>query len=111
MRDKILYALAAIAAVLLARNLYVIFFVLGEEKNQGAIWRIFEFHFPAGILGLMGFIVATVFSIVYLMTNNLRYDSIAAVTSWSSSRVSAPMAWRSSRLLCGATPPRARVAR
>ncbi|HLX43151.1 MAG TPA: cytochrome c biogenesis protein [Bryobacteraceae bacterium] len=78
MRDKILYALAAIAAVLLTRNLYTIFFVLGEEKNQGAIWRIFEFHFPAGILGLMGFIVATVFSVVYLITNDLRYDAIAA---------------------------------
>ena len=49
MRNKILFALAAFAAVLLVRNLYVIFFVLGDEANQGAIWRIFEFHFPASI--------------------------------------------------------------
>ena len=57
MRNKILYILAAIAAVLLVRNLYVTLMVLGEEANQGAIWRIFVFHFPAGILGLSGFVI------------------------------------------------------
>jgi len=78
MRNKILFALAAFAAALIVRNLYVIFFVLGDEQNQGAIWRIFEFHFPAGILGLGGFIVATIFSILYLVGNDLRFDSISA---------------------------------
>ena len=78
MRNKILFALAAFAAILLVRNLYVIFFVLGDEAAQGAIWRIFEFHFPAGILGLGGFIIATIFSILYLVRNDLRFDSISA---------------------------------
>jgi heme exporter protein C len=78
MRNKILFALAAFTAVLLVRNLYVIFFVLGDEANQGAIWRIFEFHFPAGILGLMGFIIATIFSMIYLFNHDFRFDSIAA---------------------------------
>ena len=78
MRNKILFALAAFTAVLLVRNLYVIFFVLGDEASQGAIWRIFEFHVPSGILGLSGFIVATVFSMIYLFRNDFRFDSIAA---------------------------------
>lgn len=78
MRNKILFTLGGITALLLVWNLYKIFFVLGDEANQGAIWRIFEFHFPAGILGLMGFIIATIFSVIYLMRGDLRMDAIAA---------------------------------
>lgn len=78
MRLKVIYGLAAVAAVLLTRNLYNTFLVFHNEANQGAIWRIFEFHFPSGILGLMGFIVATLFSVGYLMTQNLQMDAIAA---------------------------------
>jgi heme exporter protein C len=78
MRNKVLYVLSAAAAVLLVRNLYMTFMVLGDELNQGAIWRIFVFHFPAGILGLSGFVIGTVFSLIYLVNGDLRYDSIAA---------------------------------
>src|SRR5271155_2048028 len=78
MRNKVLYVLSAAAAVLLVRNLYMTFMVLGDELNQGAIWRIFVFHFPAGILGLSGFVIGTVFSLIYLVKGDLRYDSIAA---------------------------------
>lgn len=78
MRNKILCALAAFTAILLTINLYKIFFVLGDERDQGAIWRIFEFHFPAGILGLMGFIIATLFSMAYLLKGDMRFDAISA---------------------------------
>ncbi len=78
MRNKILVALAAFTGALLVWNLYKIFYVLGDEQAQGAIWRIFQFHFPAGVLGLSGFIIATLFSMMYLVRNDLRYDAIAA---------------------------------
>ena len=78
MREKIIYILCGISAVLLSWNLYKIFFVLGDELNQGAIWRIFHFHVPSAIIGLTGFEVATIFSLVYLVLNDLRYDAIAA---------------------------------
>jgi heme exporter protein C len=78
MRNKILLALAVFTGFLLTWNLYKIFYVLGDEADQGAIWRIFQFHFPAGILGLMGFIVATLFSMMYLFKGDMRYDAIAA---------------------------------
>jgi heme exporter protein C len=81
MRNKILYVLAAIAAVLLVRNLYVTLLVLGDEQNQGPIWRVFIYHFPAGILGLSGFVIAAFFSIAYLVRGDLRYDSIAAAVN------------------------------
>ncbi len=78
MRNRILFALAAFTAILLTVNLYKIFFVLGDEASQGAIWRIFEFHFPAGILGLSGFVIAAIFSMLYLARGDLRFDAIAA---------------------------------
>ena len=52
MRDKVFYLLAAASAALLSWNLYKIFFVLGDEKDQGSIWRIFHFHVPSNILGI-----------------------------------------------------------
>jgi len=78
MRDKVLYLFAAAAAGLLSLNLYKIFFVLGDEANQGAIWRIFEFHVPSNILAMSGFIIGMIFSLIYLVNKDLRYDSIAA---------------------------------
>ncbi|PYT14711.1 MAG: cytochrome C assembly protein [Acidobacteria bacterium] len=78
MRDKVFYLLAAASAALLSWNLYKIFFVLGDEKDQGSIWRIFHFHVPSNILGMSGFIIGMVFSLIYLVNKNLRYDAIAA---------------------------------
>ena len=78
MRNKIIFVLSAVAAGLLIRNFYVILLVLGDEKNQGAIWRVFTVHLPAGILGLSGFVLATLFSLAFLKSNNLKFDAIAA---------------------------------
>jgi heme exporter protein C len=78
MRNKIIFLLSAVAAGLLIRNFYVILLVLGDERNQGAIWRVFTVHLPAGILGLSGFVLATLFSLAFLKSNNLKFDAIAA---------------------------------
>lgn len=78
MRDKFLYVLAGISAALLTWNLYRIFFVLGDEANQGAVWRIFHFHVPSNILGMSGFVIGMVFSLIYLVKQDLHYDAIAA---------------------------------
>ncbi|SRR6266404_3308293 len=78
MREKVLYLFAAASAGLLTWNLYKMFLVLGDEANQGAIWRIFHFHVPSNILGMSGFVIGMCFSLVYLVNKNLTYDSIAA---------------------------------
>ena len=77
MRDKFLYGLAALSAVLLSWDLYRIFLVLPDELNQGAIWRIFYFHVPSNILALSGFGIGMLFSLTYLLTSDFRYDAIA----------------------------------
>ncbi len=78
MREKLLYAVALIAGILLARNLYVILLKLPDEARQDAIWRIFTFHLPAAIASGSGFFLALVFSGAYLAWRNLKWDALAA---------------------------------
>ncbi len=81
MREKAIYVLAAAAAVLLARNLYMMFINLPDEAQQGAIYRIMFFHVPAAMVSFVGVFVALGASLTYLGTKNLRYDSFAAATT------------------------------
>lgn len=78
MREKISIGLAAVAAVLLVYNLYEMFLVLPDEAMQGAIYRILFFHAPAAIVGMTGYFVALTFSVLYLSSKDLRWDSVAA---------------------------------
>jgi heme exporter protein C len=79
MREKLIYLLSALAALLLARNLYIMF-QLPDEAQQGAIYRIMFFHVPAAMVAFAGYFIALVLSVLYLTTKNLRYDAIAAAT-------------------------------
>jgi heme exporter protein C len=78
MREKISITLAGAAALLLAYNLHQMFLGLPDEAMQGAIYRILFFHAPAAIVGMIGYFVALVFSILYLSSGKLPYDSLAA---------------------------------
>jgi heme exporter protein C len=72
-----MYGLAAIAAILLARNLYMIFMVLPDEMSQGMIFRIIFFHVPAALTAMLGSFVALLASVGFLMTKNFKYDAVA----------------------------------
>jgi len=78
MRDKISMTLAGAAALLLAYNLHQMFLTLPDEAMHGAIYRILFFHAPAAIVGMIGYFVALVFSVLYLSSGKFRYDSLAA---------------------------------
>lgn len=78
MREKIAIGLAIGAAALLSYNLYEMFMVLPDEAMQGAIYRILFFHAPSAIVGMIGYFVALTFSVLYLSSNNLRWDSLSA---------------------------------
>lgn len=77
-RERISIGLALAAALLLAYDLYQMFLVLPDEALQGAIYRILFFHAPAAIVGMIGYFVALTFSVLYLSSGQLRYDSLAA---------------------------------
>jgi hypothetical protein len=78
MRLKIILTLAAISGLILAWDLGRIFLVVPDEASQGAIFRIIYFHVPAAITSFTGFYIAMFSSIGYLMTKDLRFDSVAA---------------------------------
>src|SRR5581483_3010490 len=78
MRQKAIYILSAIAAVLLTWNLYKVFMVEPDELNQGAMYRIIYIHVPFAMTCGTGFFVSVVASIAYLWKRDLRYDAIAA---------------------------------
>lgn len=81
MRQRLLYILAAVAAILLVWNFYKIFLVLPDEANQGAIYRIIYIHLPSIFTGMLGFFIGLVASGMYLATGNLKYDSFAAAVT------------------------------
>lgn len=81
MREKIVYLLAAIAALLLTRNLYSTFLVLPDEAAQGMIYRIMFFHIPAGWTALTACTVALCASVMFLKTRNFAYDALAVAVT------------------------------
>ena len=78
MREKLLYGVAAVAAVLLVRNLYMTFLKLPDEALQGAIYRIIFFHVPAAWTFMIFAFVSMVASITYLAKKSFRADALAA---------------------------------
>ena len=78
MRERIAIGLAAVTAVLLSYNLYQMFLGLPDEAAQGAIYRILFFHAPAALAAFAGYFVALGFSVYYLSSKDLRFDSLAA---------------------------------
>jgi heme exporter protein C len=77
MRQKIIIGLAVVSGGILAWNMKTIFNKLPDELNQGAIYRIIYFHVPANILGMLGFGLAMLLSIGFLVTKDLLYDALA----------------------------------
>jgi len=80
MRQKVIIAMLALVAILLARNLYTIS-MLQDEMRQGQIFRIIYFHVPAAAAAMTGSAVALVASILFLATKNFRYDALAVAVT------------------------------
>jgi heme exporter protein C len=77
MREKLLYVVAAVAAVLVARNLYHIFLVLPDEALQGGIYRIMFFHIPAAFTFGVAAFLAMLASVTFLVRKDFRMDAFA----------------------------------
>ena len=77
MREKLLYVLGLVAALLFARNLYYIFMRFPDEASQGAIFRIIFFHVPAAMTAMLCSLVARLSSVGFLVTKKFKYDAVA----------------------------------
>jgi heme exporter protein C len=69
----------SVAVLLIAAYLALVF--APKELVMGDVQRVFYFHIGTAWTALLGFILAAVFSVVYLVTKDLRWDrlQVAAV--------------------------------
>ncbi len=81
MLQKLILATGIGAALYLVRNLYVIFLQLPDEAAQGAIYRVFYFHLPGYLTAATCFLLAGIFSVLYLTTKRFKWDSLAAAVT------------------------------
>src|SRR5260370_42473467 len=77
MREKLIYILGAVVALLFIRNLFVILTVLPDEANQGAMYRIMFFHIPSWWTAGLALMLSAGTSVAYLRTGKLKYDTIS----------------------------------
>jgi heme exporter protein C len=81
MREKIMIVLAAAAALIITWVLYRILFIVPDEKDQGAVFRIIYFHVPSAMTAAACALAAFVSSILYLARRNLSYDAAAVAVT------------------------------
>ncbi len=80
MRDKVIYALGILAAVLLVNDILHIA-GLPNERSQGAAFKIIFFHVPVAITALTGSAVALIASMLFLITRNFIFDALAVAVT------------------------------
>jgi len=67
-----------LGVLVMVRNLYLIFMVAPDEAAQGMIYRLLYFHVSAWWTAFLAVGLSGVFSLVYLLKRDLRYDAVAA---------------------------------
>jgi heme exporter protein C len=78
MKAANLKILTAVGFVLMMASLYMIFIFVPTEASMGSVQRIFYFHVPLAWLSFMAFFIVFIFSIVYLIKKEARWDRIAS---------------------------------
>jgi len=73
--------LDVVCVILLAISTYLALFFAPTELVMGQVQRVFYFHIGTAWVGLLGFIIAALSGIVYLVTKDIRWDrfEVAAV--------------------------------
>jgi len=80
MREKIVWALGAIALAILVNDIVHIT-ALPDEMNQGAIFKIIFFHVPVAFTAITASCVSLVASILFLFTKNFFFDALAVAVT------------------------------
>jgi len=73
--------LDVVSIIVLAISTYLALFYAPTELVMGEVQRVFYFHIGTAWVGLLGFIIAAISGIVYLVTKNMKWDrfEVAAV--------------------------------
>lgn len=71
-----LKVLDLVSILLLAISTYLALFFAPTERVMGDVQRVFYFHIGTAWTALLGFILAAVFSVVYLIKKDLKWDRL-----------------------------------
>src|SRR5262245_5879623 len=80
-KPPLLKILDFLAIIMLAVSTYFALIKAPTELVMGEVQRVFYFHVGTAWTALLGFIFASVLSIIYLITKNLKWDrfQVAAI--------------------------------
>jgi len=73
-QPRALYILNIVTLVLLATATLVVFLYAPVEAYMGRVQKIFYFHLSAAWVGMLGFAVAVIAGIAYLITSQRKWD-------------------------------------
>lgn len=75
-QPRALKILNVLSAVLVLVAFLMAMFYAPVEKVMGAVQKVFYFHVATAWVGMLGFIAAAVVAVIYLRTQNLKWDVI-----------------------------------
>ncbi len=75
-KPSALKALDIISLILLAVATYLALVFAPTERVMGEVQRVFYFHVATAWVGLLGFVAAGITGIIYLRTQNLKWDLV-----------------------------------
>ncbi|GAB4493739.1 MAG: cytochrome c biogenesis protein CcsA [Anaerolineales bacterium] len=75
-QPRLLQALNILSVLLLAAAAVMVFAYAPIERVMGAVQKVFYFHVATAWVGMIGFIIAAIVAILYLVTKDLRWDAI-----------------------------------
>lgn len=71
-----LKALDVVSVILLGISVYLALLWAPTEASMGAVQRVFYIHVATAWVGMLGFIAAIIPAVVYLRTQNLKWDRV-----------------------------------
>ena len=80
-RSNIYLGFISLSAVSMVASLYMSLLWAPTEITLGDSQRIFYIHIPLAWLGMLSVIILAIFSIVYLITRNIKWDNLAYSTA------------------------------
>lgn len=73
-KPRFLSILDTLTAVLFVVAVVMVFFYAPLERTMGQVQKVFYFHVATAWVGMLGFMVAAVVGILYLVKNDRKYD-------------------------------------
>lgn len=73
-KPTLLKILDVVSILVLAISTYLALFFAPTEQVMGQVQRVFYFHIGTAWVGLLGFVLAAVSGIVYLVTKDMKWD-------------------------------------